>query len=283
MSRARALKIGAFTVAALILLIAALLVFAEARLWRDHDSYWARFPYSVSGLNTGARVELWGVPIGDVSSIELDGERVRVGLQVREGVDIPADARATLRFEGVTGLKYIDIVGGDLAGPVLPPGSRIDVVPRDFSQTLAVALEAVDRLDSVLNKLEILVVNANELIGPENRERIARVLEGAAATMENTRDASADVAALTRSVRARGPELLASGEDMAETLAGAAADVRRAAASIASISESAGGQLEAALREIRAAAASVRGWVRALETNPSRLLRGGSSREIPPP
>lgn len=293
MNRTRAMKIGAFTIAGVVLALLALLVFADVRFWRDHESYYARFPYSVTGLSVGARVELWGVPIGDVESIDVDGDRVRVAMRTQAPARIPRDAKATLAPEGFTGLRYVDIVGGELEGPALPPGSQIDVGTSDLDPMARVARRA----DEILGKAEDLIDGVADVVSRANREKVARALEDAAGAMSDARAASADFAEIARSTRARAPEIIESfaaaservaeiardGETAAAEIAAAARDARRVVSSIATLTESAGNELRGVLFELRAAVATARSWLRGLEANPSRLLRGGPREELPPP
>ncbi|MEW6218633.1 MAG: outer membrane lipid asymmetry maintenance protein MlaD [Thermodesulfobacteriota bacterium] len=68
---------------------------------------------SVSGLKVGAEVEMAGVPIGRVSAIVL-GERdqARVTMLIDNGVQITADAIASIKTQGIIGDKYIRIAQG---------------------------------------------------------------------------------------------------------------------------------------------------------------------------
>lgn len=71
----------------------------------------ARFE-SVSGLKEGASVEIAGVRIGMVKSIELEGSRAMVTMQIKSGVPIEGDAIAAVRTKGLIGEKYIKLIPG---------------------------------------------------------------------------------------------------------------------------------------------------------------------------
>lgn len=79
----------------------------------DHYTVKARFT-SVSGLTTGARVEISGVPVGKVSAIELDPKTMYavVSMAIRKGVDLTSDAIASVRTAGLIGDKFIKISPG---------------------------------------------------------------------------------------------------------------------------------------------------------------------------
>jgi phospholipid/cholesterol/gamma-HCH transport system substrate-binding protein len=81
---------------------------------------------SVSGLKTGAQVEMAGVPIGRVQSITLDRERqeARVGLEIEKGVELSEDILASVKTSGLIGDKYIMLTPGS-GMAMLEPGGTI--------------------------------------------------------------------------------------------------------------------------------------------------------------
>jgi phospholipid/cholesterol/gamma-HCH transport system substrate-binding protein len=81
---------------------------------------------SVSGLTTGAYVEMAGVQIGQVDSITLDQERqvARVKMKIQKGVVLTDDVIASVKTAGMIGDKYIKISPGG-SDEVLKPGDMI--------------------------------------------------------------------------------------------------------------------------------------------------------------
>ncbi len=71
MRKANKTKIGVFVVGAVILLVAAILVFGSGALFKQSDKYIVFFDGSVKGLSVGAPVIFRGVKIGTVNSIGL--------------------------------------------------------------------------------------------------------------------------------------------------------------------------------------------------------------------
>jgi len=69
----------------------------------------------VSGLKTGAAVEIAGVSIGKVSKVVLgENDRAQVSMQITREVKITKDAMASIKTQGIIGDKYVRIVqGGD--------------------------------------------------------------------------------------------------------------------------------------------------------------------------
>jgi phospholipid/cholesterol/gamma-HCH transport system substrate-binding protein len=73
----------------------------------------ARFQ-SVSGLKTGARVEISGVMVGKVTGIELDRKKMAamVSMKVEKGLELTDDTIASVRTSGLIGDKYIKLAPG---------------------------------------------------------------------------------------------------------------------------------------------------------------------------
>ncbi len=83
--------------------------------WLGNNDYelTARFE-SVSGLKTGAQVEMAGVPIGRIDSINLDKDRqvALVKLKIQNGVILTDDVIASVKTSGLIGDKFIKISPG---------------------------------------------------------------------------------------------------------------------------------------------------------------------------
>jgi len=93
-----------------------------------NDNYYAlsaRFD-SVSGLTSGASVEMSGVEIGEVAAITLDLEELVavVELRIRKEITLTDDVIASVKTAGLIGDKYINILPGG-SDVVLKAGDAI--------------------------------------------------------------------------------------------------------------------------------------------------------------
>jgi phospholipid/cholesterol/gamma-HCH transport system substrate-binding protein len=79
---------------------------------------------SVSGLKTGATVEIAGVEVGRVKGITLKEDRALVSLAIRDDVKLYDDTIASIKTRGIIGEKYVSLSPGG-SGEVLRAGSRI--------------------------------------------------------------------------------------------------------------------------------------------------------------
>jgi phospholipid/cholesterol/gamma-HCH transport system substrate-binding protein len=92
----------------------------------DHYEVNANFD-SVSGLRTGASVEIAGVEVGRVAQIALDpqeGYTAKVTFRIDSGIELQDDVIASVRTRGIIGDKYILLKPGG-SDRLLKNGGRI--------------------------------------------------------------------------------------------------------------------------------------------------------------
>lgn len=106
--------VGIFIVIGIICSVYLIFTLGELKLINnDRYSVYAYFN-SVSGLTTGANVEMAGVGIGEVASISLDKERLvaKVELSINKTVELSDDVIASVKTAGIIGDKYIELAPG---------------------------------------------------------------------------------------------------------------------------------------------------------------------------
>jgi phospholipid/cholesterol/gamma-HCH transport system substrate-binding protein len=128
-----------------------------------------------------------GVPIGSVQSITIDPAdiaRIRVLIDVDPTVPIKADMVATLGLQGVTGVAYVQLIGGTQASPPL--------TVRSGERYPEIASRQSD-LEKILENLPKLFEDAIGFV-----DRLSRLLDdknqaAIAETLENVRRLSASL------------------------------------------------------------------------------------------
>ena len=95
--------------------------------WVGSDHYQLKAYFqSVSGLKTGASVEMAGVPIGTIDKIVLNQEKkiAEVTLNIQNNIQLEEDVIASIKTAGLIGDKYIMISPGG-SDVILKPGEAI--------------------------------------------------------------------------------------------------------------------------------------------------------------
>lgn len=174
-NRSHALMTGIFTIA---LLAATILV----GLWFNRDKT-ELVPYeivttqSIPGLNPQATVRYRGLEVGRVDEIVFD-PRVTGQILIRLSVDaaspITSTTFATLGYQGVTGIAFIQLDDERTGSPRLATGGeRIARIP--LRPGLLDQLE--DRGLAILEKAEKVTASLDELLSEDNRAKMVGAFE----------------------------------------------------------------------------------------------------------
>ncbi|MGX6508444.1 MCE family protein [Rhodococcus sp. SJ-2] len=120
---------GRRRIAFIALAVAVVLVVAGALWWvftrAGTTTVTAYFDKAV-GIYEGSDVRVLGVEVGSVTSVEPQGEVVKVDMRVNRGVDIPADARAVQITPSVVADRYVQLTPAYSGGETMSDGAVID-------------------------------------------------------------------------------------------------------------------------------------------------------------
>jgi len=174
-NRSHALMTGIFTIA---LLVATILV----GLWFNRDKT-ELVPYeivttqSIPGLNPQATVRYRGLEVGRVDEIVFDPRvtgQILIKLSVDAASPITSTTYATLGYQGVTGIAFIQLDDERTGSPRLATnGERIARIP--LRPGLLDQLE--DRGLAILEKAEKVTASLDELLSEDNRARMVGAFE----------------------------------------------------------------------------------------------------------
>ncbi|MBI2505263.1 MAG: MCE family protein [Candidatus Latescibacteria bacterium] len=248
-TRAQKLRLALFLLFSTALLVAFIFLLAGLQFLERRDAYFIEFKdTSVGGLNIGSQVKYMGLRVGKVEEVRISREDVTTVL-VEISVDpqllpnaIRADTRASMANQGITGLKYIELVAGSQQAPVLPPGSRIQ--PNEsFLSTIDERAEVLTaKVEQVLNNLILLT-------SEQNTAHLTGALRGASELMQS---ASVIASENRASLQATFDHL----EQATQSMAGAAANLQAASAELRQIL--AGKEVQSTLDNLQASSAQLR-------------------------
>jgi phospholipid/cholesterol/gamma-HCH transport system substrate-binding protein len=115
---------------------------------------------SAVGLYPGDDVRVVGVPVGSIDSIEPQAQAVKITMTVKDGVKVPADARAVIVAPNIVAARFIQLAPPYKGGPAMADGATIG------SDRTAVPVEW-DEVKSELTKLSAqLGPQAGQMQGP---------------------------------------------------------------------------------------------------------------------
>lgn len=223
-NKAHALAAGIFVVAVTILLIG-----LAAWLTRDtgeRDPYEISTRETITGLQAQAAVRYRGVEVGKVATIGFDPKvqgNVLLRLEVDRDAPVTKDTFATLGFQGVTGLAFVQLDDTGKPAPRLQP---VDGHPPRIPLRPGLLAKLMDKGEVILERVEQLTGRMNQLLGDENQKRFSSALE-------NLGTAAADAGQLAKrldaTVATRVDPALASVQKSADQVGRTAADFSQTA------------------------------------------------------
>jgi phospholipid/cholesterol/gamma-HCH transport system substrate-binding protein len=140
-STSRARITGAAALLAVIALVSALLV----TMGGSSKQITAYFSEAI-GVYAGSDVDILGVRVGTIDSVQPDGQQVKVTMTVDGNIPVPADAGAVVVAESVVADRYIQLTPAYTSGAQMVDNA---VIPASRTATPV----EVDQLYSSLNKL----------------------------------------------------------------------------------------------------------------------------------
>jgi len=174
-NKAHAMAAGIF-----VALMAALVLGLASWLTREtgvRDSYEISTRETVTGLQEQAPVRFRGVDVGKVRRIGFDPKatgNVLVRLEVDRDTPLTRDTFATLSYQGVTGLAFIQLSDhGKPATRLVPDEDNPPRIP--LEPGLLSRLE--EKGEVILDRVEEVTQRVSTLLGDTNQKRIADALE----------------------------------------------------------------------------------------------------------
>lgn len=118
-------RVGLLVVVAGVVLFAFLTFVKKGGMKEDEGITVHAFFRDASGLGRKSRVQIAGIPVGEIIEIKLDNMRARVTLRIKRDVGIREDAGLSKRSESLLGDYMLDLTPGTLEAPAMGEGGEI--------------------------------------------------------------------------------------------------------------------------------------------------------------
>ena len=140
-----------------------------------------------AGLAPGGKVEIAGVVVGEIESIEERDGRALVKFRVKKGRTLPAGTTIVAETENMLGDRKLRLVPGRGAGETpLAPGSEVPATP-----SAAELGEVIARVDLIARDLEAITGSVRGVVADEEGEaRLERMMADLAVFSANLARAS---------------------------------------------------------------------------------------------
>jgi phospholipid/cholesterol/gamma-HCH transport system substrate-binding protein len=166
-----------------LVIVAGFLLFELAGglpLFHKGITYYTEFN-TIGDLKPGDPVKLGGVPVGHVTAISLETNKVQVEISVNTGTIVKVDSVATVRFTGLLGQNFVYLDFGSLNAPRADNGTRL--VGKEQADLSAVMAKLDAAADGVQNMTKSFSGEEfSKLLGPiselvtDSKPKIAAIL-----------------------------------------------------------------------------------------------------------
>jgi len=302
-------KVGAFVLVALLILVIGSLWIAGSALFGSRRVAYVVLLEGCAGLQPGDRVRVVGVSVGRIKGVRLLPEEpwpVALQIAVKASVPVREDSTAKIASSGLLGASYLQLEPGSPGAPLLRPGgeihgrpsfslessmARVDVMA-DKVSTLLDQTSGV--LEQVSSEIQPIMDKLNRVLDEENAENIRQIL---ASLRQTTNDAAPRLSTLLARLESVSVELEGGLEglpDLTEKVSGLVDDVQLAfgpdgvrltavldaaerslTSADATLSTFAGNreEIEATVRDLRDTVANLKAFSQAAKERPFSLVR----------
>lgn len=172
---------------------------------------------SAQNLKDGAVVQLRGIKIGSISSVQfksVDTLVITLGLNPNYQEWVKKDASISFKTQGVLGDKFLEITGGTDAAPAVVDG---DILPTNESNQfehiitksedlMVVAGSILTKFDKILssvenNRLEKILVNLESLAANTNKVMSSLNDKNLTQSISNFKDSSESMSRITKQIQ----------------------------------------------------------------------------------
>jgi phospholipid/cholesterol/gamma-HCH transport system substrate-binding protein len=173
-------KSHAYAAGAFVLLASALLVALAFWLTRDtsvHRVFELSSKEAVTGLQPQAGVRFKGVTVGKVMDIGFDAAtrgNILIRISINDNAPITRSTFATLGFQGVTGLAFVQLDDSSESKELLPTS---DVTPARIPMRAGLLSKLTDQGADILLQLEETSRRVNQLLEPGNQKALLGSLQ----------------------------------------------------------------------------------------------------------
>ncbi|MBL0058598.1 MAG: MCE family protein [Elusimicrobia bacterium] len=120
-------KVGLFSLSGLVVFALGIFVLGD---FQFHGTYPLYIYFdNALGLPEKGPVKVAGVEVGQVERIDLESQRARVKVRVRNGIGVHRGSKAQVASTGLIGSKYLEMTLGDSSAPLLSPGDSFEGTP----------------------------------------------------------------------------------------------------------------------------------------------------------
>lgn len=155
----------------------------------NNITLWARFR-DASGMPVGSKVVVAGLPVGEITSLEIDGRYAKVRFKIRNDVPVWSSGVVFKKAASLLGDHYLEIDPGSTEGAAAEPGTLGPATRLKSGDQIVHVVEATSpdallrRIDQSLPNVDAVLLSVKDL-----SEDMRRLVNGPIASVANRVDA----------------------------------------------------------------------------------------------
>jgi phospholipid/cholesterol/gamma-HCH transport system substrate-binding protein len=178
-------RIGLLVSIAILILFTGFYFLRGSNLFSSKNDYNCYFA-SVQGLQPSAPVQIRGLGVGRVSSITLEGEKVKVVISVSKDTKIPEGTIAKLASADLLGSKVISLELGKSASFVKADGTLQTSIEGGIIDNLSTEISPLIKdIRGVIARLDTTVISINGILNEETQTKLNSSIASLEVTMSN--------------------------------------------------------------------------------------------------
>jgi len=300
-TRANYVLIGVFTLAVIAAAFGFVWWFERASDAGYRTVYEIEFDNSVSGLRVGSAVLFNGIRVGDVTKMAFvpndpTAVIVTVGVNQQTAGQVREDTRASLEYQGLTGIASVALAGGRADAKPLPPGPngvpRIKAEAGQMADIMSGAKQLMGKVDDIATRIDRLLANNEQKLNQvvDDVSKFTDVLNKRSANIDTMLVDASDLAHKLNGMADRLDGVLKNVEAITggNGTSGMMSDLADAAKSVRSLADNLNRTAPATLKDYQALAADARRAVAEIERvaqnigrDPRGFLFGGGGNTVP--
>jgi phospholipid/cholesterol/gamma-HCH transport system substrate-binding protein len=290
------IRVGIFVIVFTAMLIVGLLWLSVGLNNKTYQRYLVYMHESVSGLSIKAPVKYNGVEIGYVDNIRLykkDPQKVRLVLAIESKTPIYGGTSAVLETQGLTGIAYMELKGGDMSQGLLqvPKGHKYPIIPS--APSLLFRLDAA--LDNLTSNIRNISSSLQAFLNPENARAVQNTLQNfssisddlkqnsvkldnlidnAKITFQNTADASKQLPGVMQSVQQSAKSIQKMSDNLVAMSGKADVILRNGAVTTQTLNDQLMPEAVASMANIQTILNNLENVTQQMSQDPAVLIRG---------
>lgn len=151
-------KVGLITIIALVALSAVIIWKTDIFMVKQGYELIGSFN-SIEGLTIGSEVRYRGYRVGKVMAIDAGPTEIKINAVIDRNIKFPADSALRVAYDGIVGLKYLEIKPGTAEITYAPPAILYGIKTSGIVDFIDIGSQNLEETKAILENIRLIVAN----------------------------------------------------------------------------------------------------------------------------